>query len=230
MCTSKTCRNGLAQLIDSSDESDSLASSAKALALLKERMTNHVIGSHDLVWQDASDHVNLMEPHYWTEKAATSSAVSPPTPLEAHTNECRYVMMCCPCTDKINKTCWSGLKQIVDDSIDNALSLVQTRMASHMTDVHDMSWGQACDLVHFQEATVCVEATPPESASSERRRRSRSPHGCKGGSGSGSSANASSGSKGGKDGNGGKAGKGGKGGITGKCSGGVIGARVQHIR
>ena len=138
--------------------------------------------------------------------------------------------MYCPYTAKTNKTCRTGLTQIVGDSIDMAVSQVQARMASHMTATHDMSWDQACDLIHFQEVTVCAEATPPmkqdcEADSSERRHRSRSPRGCKGGNGS-----ASSGSKGGKGGSGGKDGKGGKGGSSGKDSGVVIGMRAQHMR
>jgi uncharacterized membrane protein YgcG len=212
--TSKTCRDGITQLIESSTElHNSLASFEKALTTVQERMTNHVIASHNQKWQDASDHVSSMEPNYWTEKSVTS-AMSPPNPTEPLSNECRYVTMHCPYTVKTNKTCRTGLTQIVGDSIDMAVSQVQAHMASHMTDVHDMSWDRACDPIHFQEVTVCVEAMPPmtqdwEADSSERRRRSRSPRGCKGGNGS-TSSGSKGGSKGGKDGSGGKDGKGGK--------------------
>ena len=213
--TSKTCRDGLTQLIDSTTElHNSLASFEKALTTVQERMTNHVMVSHNLEWQDASDHVSSMEPKYWTEQSVTS-AMSPPNPLEPRNNECRYVTMHCPHAAKTNKTCrMVHLTQIVGDSIDMAVSQVQARMASHMTATHDMSWDQACNLIHFQEVTVCVKAMPPttqdwKADSSEHRHRSRSPRGCKGGDGSASSG-SKGGSKGGKDGSGGKDGKGGK--------------------
>ena len=89
--TSKTCRDGLTQLIDSTTElHNSLTSCEKALTTVQERMTNHVTVSHNLEWQDASDHVSSMEPKYWTEQSV-ACAMSPPNPTEPHNNECRYV-------------------------------------------------------------------------------------------------------------------------------------------
>ena len=124
--------------------------------------------------------------------------------------------------DQQNMLDW--LEQIVIDSIDQAVAEVQARMASHMQDVHDTSWEQACEVTHFQEAIYKVEATPPtgNSVTLERRHRSRSPRcgkgggGSKGGSGYAScggtgSGSASSGGTGGEDGNVGKVGKGRKG-------------------
>ena len=133
--------------------------------------------------------------------------------------------------DKINKTCWRGLQQIVGDSVDIAISEIHTRMASHLAEVHEMTWAHACERIHFHEVIVGVDPTPPMTqAEGESCRRSRSPRGCKGGSGcasgGGTSSGSASGVKGGKDSDSGKAGKGGKGGISGKSVSGLRARRT----
>ena len=232
--SSKVCRNGINQPIESTDESDIWEGSEKALATLKERMACHVIGAHDLVWAEAMEHVNLMEPQYWTEEApATREHVTRSIPVAPHVNQ--YVRMNCPMEDKINITCTDGVRQIVGETVDIAVSEIRTRLASHLTEVHAMTWEHACEWIQLEEVIVGVE--PPmtqegESASSDGRHRSRSPRGCKGGSGCASGGGASSGStsggKGGKDSTSGKAGKGSKGGITGKGKTSIIGMPVHR--
>ena len=233
-CTTKVCRNGINQLIESTDESHIWAGSEKALAMLKERMASHVIGAHDLVWAEAMEHVNLMEPQYWTEEApATREHVTRSIPVAPHVNQ--YVRMNCPMEDKINITCTDGVRQIVGETVDIAVSEIRTRLASHLTEVHAMTWEHACEWIQLVEVIVGQETPMTQeggSASSDGRHRSRSPRGCKGGSGCASGGGGSSGSaSGGKDGKGGtgidsgKAGKGGKGGIIGTT---VSGLRGHH--
>ena len=231
-CQMKICRNGITQLIENTADPDNWASNGKALALLKERMANHVIGTHDLLWAQAMEHVNMMEPQYWTEEApATGEHVKHSIPVAPRAT--MYLRMTCPVSDKINKTCWCGLQQVVGDSVDMAISEIHTRMASHLTEVHGMTWEHACERIHCHEVIVGMDPySMPQDESSDCRHRSRSPRGCKGGSGCASGGGGSSGSaSGGKDGKGGtgidsgKAGKGGKGGIIGTT---VSGLRGHH--
>jgi len=224
--SSKVCRNGINQPIESTDESDIWAGSEKALATLKERMACHIIGAHDLVWAEAMEHVSLMEPQYWTEEApATREHVTRSIPVAPHVNQ--YVRMNCPMEDKINITCTDGVRQIVGETVDIAVSEIRTRLASHLTEVHAMTWEQACEWIQLEEVIVGQE--PPmthegESASSDGRRRSRSPR-SGGGKGGKDSTN---GGKGGKDSTSGKAGKGIKGGITSKGKASIIGMPVHR--
>jgi hypothetical protein len=170
-------------------------------------MANHVIGTHD------------------GEQVKHSIPAAPRASM--------YVRMTCPMSDKINKTCWCGLQQVVGDSVDMAISEIHTRMASHLTEVHGMTWEHACERIHCHEVIVGMDPySMPQDESSDCRHRSRSPRGCKGGSGCASGGGGSSGSaSGGKDGKGGtgidsgKAGKGGKGGIIGTT---VSGLRGHH--
>jgi len=134
----KICRNGITQLIENTADPDNWASNGKALALLKERMANHVIGARGRIWAEAMEHVSMMEPQYWTEEApSTGEHVTRSIPVAPRAN--RYVRITCPMADKINKTCWRGLQQIVGVSVDIAISEIHTRMASHLTEVHDMT-------------------------------------------------------------------------------------------
>ena len=229
--SSKVCRNGINQPIESTDESDIWAGSEKAIATLKERMACHIIGAHDLVWAEAMEHVNLMEPQYWTEEApATREHVTRSILVAPHVNQ--YVRMNCPMEDKINITCTDGVRQIVGETVDIAVSEIRTRLASHLTEVHAMTWEHACEWIQLEEVIVGVE--PPmtqegESASSDGRHRSRSPRGHKGGSGCASGGGASKGStSGGKGGKDSTSGKGSKGGITGKGKTSIIGMPVHR--
>jgi hypothetical protein len=205
----KICRNGITQLVENTADPDNWASNGKALALLKERMANHVIGTHDLLWAQAM----------WTEEApATGEHVKHLIPVAPRAS--MYVRMTCPMSDKINKTCWRGLQQVVGDSIDMAISEIHTRMASHLTEVHEMTWDHACERIRCHEVIVGMDPySMPKDESSDCRHRSRSPRGCKGGSGcasgGGTNSGRASGGKGGKDGKD-SAGKGGKGGNNGK--------------
>ena len=47
-CSSKVCRNGITQSVHNDDDET-------ALTQVQERMTNHVIATHNLEWQEASD-------------------------------------------------------------------------------------------------------------------------------------------------------------------------------
>ena len=145
-----------------------------------------------------------------------------------------YLRMTCPVSDKINKTYWRGLQQVVGDSVDMAISEIHTRMANHLTEVHGMTWGHAYERIHCHEVNVGMDPySMPQDESSDRRHRSRSPRrgcgsGCGGSSSSASDGKDGKGGKGGKDGtdiDSGKAGKGGKGGIIGTT---VSGLRGHH--
>ena len=77
-CASKTCRKGIAQLIDSEADYET------TLTQVWERLANHVSSSHQLEWQSAFHHVSRMEPQTWYEKASPPPVplpVPPPEPL-----------------------------------------------------------------------------------------------------------------------------------------------------